>query len=105
VQIIKARKTAGGTYIVAVHIDETKTIPDPALPVPEDGQPDTRAEVPDPLYIIEREWGGPADGQNEQEHLGGIIEEMRLLAEDELALRNAPAEPVEQVLDIEGTAL
>jgi hypothetical protein len=105
-QLIKARKTAAGTYQMAVHIDETKTIPDPSQPAPEDGQDDARPRVPDPRWVIEREYGEAPAGTDEQEHLAGIIKEIRLLSEDELALRlSVTPEPVEQVLAIEGQQL
>jgi len=55
-KIIEAVESNGAVRVV-VHLDETMEVPDPALPVPAEGEPDTRRIVPDPAYVMELEWG------------------------------------------------
>lgn len=103
-KVLQAR-VVGGNIRIALHIDTDRHVPDPDLPAPKAGAKDNRPSVPDPRYVIQRDWAVAEDGQDAQEHLDSIIEEMRLLAEEELARLTAVQQPTEQVLDIEGTAL
>lgn len=70
-------KQANGDRIARVWLDERRTI---------DGEPD-------PDWITEWTWGAPPEEQTEEEYEVMIRDEVKLMAEEELAVRRAK-EPV-----------
>lgn len=115
-KLLKARELPTG-YIFCAHLDETKLIPDPALPAPAAGEKDTRPLVPDPAWCFDATWGPFVSGQKahgganaptvtKTMYLAQIRAEFKLLCEHELAQRVASTAPTAgRALAGEGEAL
>lgn len=89
---VKAYNDPAGYRFVVV-LDDTMLIPDPSLPTPADGEPDTRPMLQDPAYVREYTWGKDApEGQTTPEYLQACKREALLLGELELGKLQPPEE-------------
>lgn len=99
-KILIANTTKHGATQWAVHVDETKTVPNPAY--------DPRETLPDPKFVIMKEWAGLTreDGEKDAAFAARVAQHIEMQKRELQAEADALVNPVGiESMDIAGQSM